>query len=101
MLMNKRRTQRKVTKPLTHLQKLNLKRGAIMFCFGGLISGCSNWVVRNFLRPQLQRHMGDISHKLRLIRDDAVDDVEREIEAEKKRINDAMKEILNEPDAGN
>jgi len=72
-----------------------------MFYFGGLISGCLTWVIRNHVSSELQYRMLCIQSELKAIRDEALRDVDNEIANEKQRTNDAVKEIMNEPDAGN
>ena len=94
------KTQRRIHQ--SKLQQLNLHRGRIIFIFRGLAGRAK---VDHDL---LQYGSRSVYQKLECIRQLAKE-VENElvyllddkILEEKQRINDAMKEILNEPDAGN
>ena len=95
------KTQRRIVHQ-SKLQQLNLHRGRIIFIFRGLAGRAK---VDHDL---LQYGSRSVYQKLECIRQLAKE-VENElvyllddkILEEKQRINDAMKEILNEPDAGN
>ena len=94
------KTQRRIHQ--SKLQQLNLHRGRIIFIFRGLAGRAK---VDHDL---LQYGSRSVYQKLECIRQLAKE-VENElvyllddkILEEKQRINDAMKESLNEPDAGN
>jgi len=95
------KTQRRIVHQ-SKLQQLNLHRGRIIFIFRGLAGRAK---VDHDL---LQYGSRSVYQKLECIRQLAKE-VENElvyllddkILEEKQRINDAMKESLNEPDAGN
>ena len=95
------KTQRRIVHQ-SKLQQLNLHRGRIIFIFRGLAGramvdhdllqygSCSVYQKLEYIRQLAKEVENELVHML--------DD---KILEEKQRINDAMKESLNEPDAGN
>lgn len=95
------KTQRRIVHQ-SKLQQLNLHRGRIIFIFRGLAGRARvDHDLRQYGSHSVYQKLERIQQLAKEIEIELVYLLDDKILEEKQRINDAMKEILNEPDAGN
>lgn len=94
------KTQRRIHQ--SKLQQLNLHRGRIIFIFRGLAGRARvDYDLRQYGSYSIYQKLEYIRQLAKEVENELVHMLDDKILEEKQRINDAMKEILNEPDAGN
>ena len=94
------KTQRRIHQ--SKLQQLNLQRGRIIFIFRGLAGRARvDYDLRQYGSHSVYQKLECIRQLAKEVENELVYMLDDKILEEKQRINDAMKEILNEPDAGN
>ena len=95
------KTQRRIVHQ-SKLQQLNLHRGRIIFIFRGLAARAKvDHDLRQYGSRSVYQKLECIRQLAKEVENELVHLLDDKILEEKQRINDAMKEILNEPDAGN
>lgn len=95
------KTQRRIVHQ-SKLQQLNLHRGRIIFIFRGLAGRAKvDYDLRQYGSRSVYQKLECIRQLAKEVENELVYLLDDKILEEKQRINDAMKEILNEPDAGN
>ena len=95
------KTQRRIVHQ-SKLQQLNLHRGRVIFIFRGLAGRASvDYDLRQYGSYSVYQKLEYIRQLAKEVENELVYLLDDKILEEKQRINDAVKEILNEPDAGN
>jgi len=95
------KTQRRIVHQ-SKLQQLNLQRGRIIFIFRGLAGRARvDYDLQQYGSRSIHQKLEKIRQLAREVENELVYILDDKIAEERQRINDAVKEISNEPDVGN